>query len=370
MDGGLKGLVVTGCLAQRYGDELSLEIPEVDRFLSLREEKNIVQVLDDILEVSNGHPRHEPVTPQERMLLTPSYTAYLKISEGCSNHCTYCTIPLIRGPQRSRQIAELLDEAMKLCQQGVREIILIGQDITRFGRDRENSQDLIRLLVELSQIEGSPWIRLMYLHPGHLSDTLIDLIATEPGILPYLDLPVQHINGMILKNMNRKGDGRKIRSQIRKIRDRIPGVVLRTSLIVGFPGETEDVFQELCGFVEEVRFDHLGVFSYSREQETPAAGLPDQVEEKVKAERKNTILGLQSEISRQKNLDRVGTELTVLVEGVSPETDLLLAGRYYGQAPEIDGLVLINEGNAEAGKFYNVLITEAHTYDLVGSIVE
>jgi ribosomal protein S12 methylthiotransferase len=368
--GELKGLVVTGCLAQRYGDELSQEIPEVDRFLLLRDEKNIVKVLDEILEVSNGDAQEEMRTPHPRSILTPFHTAYLKISEGCSNRCSYCTIPLIRGPHRSKEIPGLLDEAEELCRQGVREVILIGQDIARFGNDRGNPEDLVRLLRALSQIEGLFWIRLMYLHPGHLSEDLIQTIASEPRILPYLDLPVQHINDTILSNMNRNGDARAIRDQIRVIRERIPGLVLRTSLIVGFPGETEEIFQELCDFVEETRFDHLGVFAYSREQGTPAAALPDQVDESIKAERKDTILGLQAKISREKNLERVGTVLTGLVEGTSPETDLLLAGRYYGQAPEIDGLVLINEGNAEAGKFYDVRITDAHTYDLVGKIVE
>lgn len=369
IQGDLKGLVVTGCLAQRYAEELTREISEVDRFLPLQDEARIVQVVDQILQNSDKGRTSEPEIQAPRTLLTPFHTAYLKISEGCSNHCSYCTIPLIRGPHRSREIPGLLEEAEELCHRGVRELILIGQDITRFGNDRERPEDLIHLLKGLSRIKELVWIRLMYVHPDHLSHKLMGLMASEEKILPYLDLPVQHIHDPILKGMNRKADGRTIRKKIREFREAIPDLVLRTSLIVGFPGETEEAFQEVYDFVEETRFHHLGVFCYSREENTPAANYPDQTPEEIREERKDKILQAQAKISRQRNQDRVGTNLKVLVEGTSPETDLLLAGRYYGQAPEIDGLVLINEGNATIGKFYDVQITDAHTYDLVGEIL-
>ncbi|MEK6776997.1 MAG: 30S ribosomal protein S12 methylthiotransferase RimO [bacterium] len=370
--GGLKGLVVTGCLAQRYAGELQNEIPEVDLFLPLQEEKNIVEVVDRILSEKKSLLAEASQTahPPQRTILTPFYTAYLKISEGCSNRCTYCAIPLIRGPQKSREIQDLVSEAEDLCSRGVREIILIGQDIARFGRDRDKPQSLIPLIQRLSQIENLTWIRLMYVHPDHLTNELITLMAAEPKIVPYLDLPIQHINDVILKRMNRQAGASTIRERIRKLRETVPGLVLRTTLLAGFPGETEDAFRELCGFVTETRFDHIGAFAYSQEEGTPAAELPDQIADEVKAERLNTILGLQAGISKQRNRERVGTVQKVLVEGTSPETDLLLSGRYYGQAPEIDGLVLINKGDAVVGEFFDVRITDAHEYDLIGEIVE
>ncbi len=369
VNGELQGLVVTGCLAQRYAAELSEEIPEVDRFLPLKEEKKIVEVIDSILSTGNGRSLKESDLAPQRSILTPFHTAYLKISEGCSNHCAYCTIPLIRGTQRSREIPGLLKETGNLCRNGVREIILIGQDITNFGSDRGTPGNLIPLLKGLSRIEDLVWIRLMYLHPNHISEELIDIMASEPGIVSYLDLPVQHINDGILKKMNRKGDAQTIRKQIERLREGIPDLALRTTLIVGFPGETERAFEELCEFVTETRFHHLGVFAYSREEGTPAADYPDQVADEIKDQRREQIMQLQAGISKEKNREYVGTVQKVLVEGASPETDLLLAGRYYGQAPEIDGTVLINKGDAVVGEFSEVRIIEAHTYDLVGEIV-
>jgi len=369
--GGLKGLLVTGCLAERYAGELQSEIPEVDRFIPLREEKKIVEVVGRILSVKTPLPEEAAQTahPQKRTILTPFYTAYLKISEGCSNRCAYCAIPLIRGPQKSRKNQDLVSEAEDLCERGVREIILIGQDIAGFGSDRREPGNLIPLIRGLSQIGGLEWIRLMYVHPDHLTHDLITLMAEEPKIVPYLDLPIQHINDAVLKSMNRKSGSSAIREQIKKLRKAVQGLVLRTTLMVGFPGETEDAFRELCGFVSETRFDHLGAFAYSQEEGTQAAELPDQIADEIKTERLNTILNLQAGISKQKNRGRVGTVQKVLVEGTSPETDLLLSGRYYGQAPEIDGSVLINKGDAVVGEFFNVKITDAHEYDLIGEIV-
>jgi ribosomal protein S12 methylthiotransferase len=276
---------------------------------------------------------------------------------------------MIRGPHRSRETAALVEEAGRLAERGVRELIVIGQDITRFGSDRGEPGALLSLLQQLSGVEGLRWIRLMYLHPDHLSDDLIGLIASEEKIIPYLDLPVQHISDPILKKMNRKVRGRDLRRRIRKLQESIPDVVLRTSVIVGFPGEGEEDFRVLCDFIREIRFHHLGVFEYSREEGTPAASLPGPVPKEIRRERRGILMEIQAEISKARNTERIGTILEVLVEGRSAETDLLLAGRYYGQAPEIDGQVLINEGNADVGRFYPVRITEVFEYDLLGGII-
>ncbi len=368
--GELRGVIVTGCLAERYRTELQREIPEVDVFLPLGDEKRIVAEIDRILQEGNPDLTEDPdLSPPSRTPLTPFYTSYLKISEGCSHRCSYCTIPMIRGPHRSRETAALVEEAGRLAERGVRELIVIGQDITRFGSDRGEPGALLSLLQQLSGVDGLRWIRLMYLHPDHLSDDLIGLIASEEKIIPYLDLPVQHISDPILKKMNRKVRGRDLRRRIRKLQESIPDVVLRTSVIVGFPGEGEEDFRALCDFIREIRFHHLGVFEYSREEGTPAASLPGPVPKEIRRERRGILMEIQAEISKARNTERIGTTLEVLVEGRSAETDLLLAGRYYGQAPEIDGQVLINEGNADVGRFYPVRIAEAFEYDLFGGIV-
>jgi len=368
--GELRGVIVTGCLAERYRTELQREIPEVDVFLPLGDEKRIVAEIDRVLQEGNPDLTEDPdLSPPSRTLLTPFYTSYLKISEGCSHRCSYCTIPMIRGPHRSRETAALVEEAGRLAERGVRELIVIGQDITRFGSDRGEPGALLSLLQQLSGVEGLRWIRLMYLHPDHLSDDLIGLIASEEKIIPYLDLPVQHISDPILKKMNRKVRGRDLRRRIRKLQESIPDVVLRTSVIVGFPGEGEEDFRVLCDFIREIRFHHLGVFEYSREEGTPAASLPGPVPKEIRRERRGILMEIQAEISKARNTERIGTILEVLVEGRSAETDLLLAGRYYGQAPEIDGQVLINEGNADVGRFYPVRITEVFEYDLLGGII-
>jgi ribosomal protein S12 methylthiotransferase len=367
--GHLQKVVVTGCLAERYREELEQEIPEVDRFLPISAEERIVEEIDRLLagKADEAPLCAEPSPP--RILLTPFYSAYLKISEGCSHRCSYCTIPSIRGPHRSRGTSELLEEAEALADQGVRELIVIGQDITRFGRDRHEPGALLPLLKRLVRISGLSWIRLMYLHPDHLFDELIDLVGSEEKIVSYLDLPLQHISDRVLRKMKRREGKERIRKQLRILRERIPDLVLRTSLIVGFPGEGEADFQALREFVEETRFHHLGVFEYSREEGTEAATFPEQVPPQVKAERREILMRLQAGISRERNAERIGSILKVLVEGRSEETDLLLAGRYYGQAPEIDGQVLINEGNAEVGEFYDVRITDAFEYDLFGGII-
>ncbi len=367
--GQLRALVVTGCLAQRYARELCREIPEVDRFLPIADESRIVEIVDQLLGHSPTPPPEETVAAPARELLTPFYTAYLKISEGCSNGCSYCAIPMIRGPHRSRHLPELIAEAEALAAGGVRELVLIGQDITRYGQDRGTTDGLPEVLRNLAAVEGLDWIRLLYAYPHRVSEALIEIMASEPRVVPYLDLPVQHISDTVLRRMGRVGGAQAIRRAVGRAREALPDLVLRTSLIVGFPGETEAEFQDLCAFVAESRFEHLGVFAYSQEDGTPAAALPGHVPEPVKVSRRDRILSLQSGISREKNRRRIGSILRVLVEGHSRETELLLAGRYYGQAPEVDGAVLINRGDAVPGEFYDVRITDAHEYDLVGEIV-
>ncbi len=367
--GDVHALVVTGCLAQRYARELRREIPEVDRFLLIADAARIVEIVDELLGHVRGPAPVGTVAAPARELLTPFYTGYLKISEGCSNRCSYCAIPMIRGPHRSRRLPELVAEAEALAARGVRELVLIGQDITRYGDDRRDAAVLPELVRSLAAVEGLDWIRLLYAYPHRVSAALLDVMALEPRVVPYLDLPVQHISDTVLGRMGRRGGAAAVREAISRVRQALPDVVLRTSLIVGFPGETAAEFRELCTFVEEARFQHLGVFAYSWEEGTPAAVLPGQVPEPVKASRRERILALQTGISRELNRRRVGTILKVLVEGNSPETELLLAGRYYGQAPEVDGAVLINKGHAVVGAFYDVRITDAHDYDLVGEVL-
>ncbi len=368
-EGDVRALVVTGCLAERYGGELQSEIPEVDRFLPIGDEARIVEVVDQLLGRAHRSEVAGVAAAPARELLTPFYTAYLKISEGCSNRCSYCAIPMIRGPHRSRSLSELVAETETLAARGVRELVVIGQDITRYGADRGDAEGLVELVRCLAAVEGLRWIRLLYAYPHRISEALLEVMASEPCAVPYLDLPVQHISDSLLGRMGRMGGARAIRKAIGRVREALGDVVLRTSVIVGFPGETETDFEELCAFVEETRFQHLGVFAYSREEGTPAAALAGQVPEPVKASRRDRVLALQRGISRELNRRRVGTTLKVLVEGHSPETELLLAGRYYGQAPEVDGSVLINRGDAVVGDFCDVRITDAHDYDLVGEVV-
>jgi ribosomal protein S12 methylthiotransferase len=372
--GRCKLLVVSGCLSQRYQEELAGELPEVDLFVGTGDAPRIVELLDQWLAGTGprraiGAPDflYDHTTP--RALSSPFYTAYVKIAEGCANHCSYCVIPSIRGTLRSRSISSVVAEVEKLTAGGVKEINLIAQDVTAFGADRSDGANLIGLLKELVKIDGLHWLRLLYAYPDGVSEELLALMAREPKICRYLDLPIQHIDDRMLVAMNRRVDGAGIRALIGKIRAILPDVTLRTSLIVGFPGETDDQFRRLLAFVEEGHFERLGVFRYSREEGTPAAELPDQVPERVQLARYRRLMKAQSRVSFRKNRALVGRIEPVLVEGVSEESELLLKGRSVRQAPDVDGLVYINAGQANVGDIVQLRITDSSEYDLVGAIV-
>lgn len=367
-------LVVAGCLTQRYQDDLKEELPEVDLFIGTGEYQ---RVADLVLEseagkqiVAAGIPEyiHDYSTP--RISTTPFYSSYIKIAEGCSNPCTFCIIPRLRGDYRSRSEDSIVNEVKKLAAKGVKEFNLVAQDTTAFGRDLPQPTTLKNLLEKLIAIEGLDWIRLLYCYPTLLSDELIELIAMEEKIVKYIDIPLQHIDNKVLKGMKRGTREKMIRELILKLRTRIPDVTIRSAFIVGFPGEGEKEFKNLLEFIAEAEFDHLGVFTYSKEEGTLAGDMPEQVDEKVKEERYNRVMELQQKISLERNRAHVGKKTKVLVEGLSEETDLLLQGRASFQAPDIDGITYINSGTASPGEIKEVLITEAHPYDLVGEIIE
>ncbi|MDN5294211.1 MAG: ribosomal protein methylthiotransferase [Eubacteriales bacterium] len=370
---GLKGLVVAGCLAQRYAEELRQEMPEIDALLGTGDldlvEEAVARVLagDRPQLVGKGSYRLEGVA--ERVLLNPPHYAYLKIAEGCDNRCSYCAIPMIRGPYRSRPLPDLVAEARLLAEKGVKELILVAQDTTRYGLDLYGRRMLVDLLEALHQVEGLAWIRLLYLYPTHLDEELIAAIGRLPRVCPYFDIPLQHVNDEILRWMNRPITGKQIKSLLAKIREMVPDAVLRTSLIVGFPGETEEQFRELMDFVAAVEFDRLGVFTYSQEENTPAAAMTPQVPEEVKEERYHRLMSLQQEISRRKNRAKVGKELEVMIDGPAEGEEGLFAGRTRGDAPEVDGLVLVRGENLAPGDLVQVRVTHAFEYDLMGELL-
>ncbi len=367
-------LIVAGCLTQRYRDELKRELPEVDLFVGTGEYRRIADLIMEAEKsgriLSAGAPEyiHDHDTP--RIVTTPFYSTYVKIAEGCSNPCTFCIIPELRGRYRSRSIESIVSEVAGLAAKGVREFNLVAQDTTAYGRDLADPADLEALLRRISSIDNVQWVRLLYCYPTLLTDSLLDFIAGEEKIVKYIDLPLQHVDDGILKSMKRGTREGMIRRLIERIRERIPDAVLRSAFIVGFPGEGEREFENLLSFIEETRFDHLGVFRYSPEEGTPAAVMDGQVPDDVKEERYRTVMELQQEISLGRNVERVGRKVEVLIEGYSEETDLLLQGRAAFQAPEIDGVTYITAGCAEVGEIRDVLITEAHPYDLVGEIVD
>jgi ribosomal protein S12 methylthiotransferase len=372
--GNCRLLVVSGCLPQRYRDELASELPEVDLFMGTSDGPRIIELLDHGLQTGTrveavGLPEYlyDHTTP--RVKSSPYYSAYVKIAEGCANHCSYCIIPQLRGTLRSRSVASVVQEVENLVGQGVREINLIAQDITAFGADRDDGTRIEDLLRELVKIEKLAWIRLLYAYPDGISDELIELMASEAKICNYLDVPLQHIDDTILAMMNRRVDESAIRQLLQRIRARIPDVTLRTSFIVGFPGETGDQFDKLLEFVKEGHFERVGVFRYSREEGTSAAKLEDQVPERVKKSRYTKLMKAQARVSFRKNRALVGRQETVLVEGYSEETDLLLQGRSARQAPDVDGLVYITNGQAEVGDIVRLKITDSSEYDLIGEIV-
>lgn len=369
-EGRCRQLIVSGCLPQRYGKILESELPEVDLFVGTGDFQNLHRLLSGKRKKKSflsGHTfLYNEKTP--RTLSTPSFMAYLKIAEGCSNACTFCTVPKIRGPYRSRRLRSLLNEAAKLADQGVRELILIAQDTTLYGEDLRDGTNLEKLLKGLVKVEGLRWIRMLYSYPkeSHFTEGLLDLIGREEKICSYFDLPIQHIDDEVLKRMGRRTKSQEIRDLLKKIRTFLPEASLRSSLIVGFPGEEDFQFQSLLDFVEETQFNHLGAFKYSSEEGTPASRLPDTIPEGVKEERLRTLMDLQKKISLKKYRGMVGRSMEVLVEGPDIEEGRL-RGRLKMQAPEIDGSVFL-KGKARPGDWVEARITEALPYDLVGEI--
>ncbi|MBT0651502.1 30S ribosomal protein S12 methylthiotransferase RimO [Geomobilimonas luticola] len=368
-------LIVTGCLPQRYQEELAQELPEVDIFVGTGDYPRIAEIIaekegtdEQLRYVGDPNLFYDENLP--RLKSSPAYTAYLKIAEGCSNCCSYCVIPSLRGSFRSRPMARLLEEARTLVAGGVKEINLIAQDITGYGQDLPDRPTLEELIREVAKIEGLAWIRLLYAYPDGIRESLIEVIRTEAKVCNYLDIPLQHISDPILKKMNRRSSEAEIRALIARLREAIPGVALRTSLIVGFPGETDDDFKKLLRFVEEAQFDRLGVFCYSREEGTPAAEMPEQVSERVKRERYKKLMRAQARLSFRRNRQLIDTVEQVIIEGYSEETELLLRGRSARQAPDIDGQVYVTAGNANVGDIVNLRITDSSDYDLIGEIVD
>lgn len=366
------GIIVTGCMAQIFQQQLLEEMPEVDAVLGTGSYEHILDAINAVAQKHQHYASFEDIDlnvmhSSSRVLTTPDYTAFLKIAEGCDNRCAYCAIPNIRGKFRSRTMEDILEEAEGLAARGVKELIVIAQDITRYGQDIYGTYSLDRLLTELCKLDFS-WIRLHYCYPDKMTDSLMDVIAREDKIVKYLDLPVQHSSTPILKAMRRRGDGQQLRELLRTLRERIPGLCIRTSLIVGFPGETEEDFEDLCQFVKQVRFDRLGVFTYSRMEDTPAYDMPNQIDEQVKRQRQEIIMNLQEQISGELNRAAVGHTLTVLVEG---EEEGRYVGRSYKDSVDIDPKVLFDSRRGlEPGDMVQVNITGCDDYDLYGEQVE
>jgi len=369
-EGRCRLFVVAGCLPQRYGEVLERELPEVDLFVGTGAFQQLPLLLSHKPKQKTFLPKPTFLYNEEtpRILSTPPFIAYLKIAEGCSNACTFCTVPKIRGRYRSRKPRSVLEEARRLADQGVQELILVAQDTTAYGRDLRDGTNLEKLLKNLVKVDGLRWIRVLYSYPkaDHFTDRLLELMAQENKVCPYLDLPIQHIDDEILRRMGRRAKDAEIRSLLRKIRIFLPEISLRTSLIVGFPGEKESQFKALLAFVEEVQFDHLGAFKYSPEEGTPASRLPHRVPERVKGERLRTLMEVQKKISLKKYQKMVGQRRVVLVEGPQRKQGVL-RGRLQSQAPEIDGSVFL-DGKAQPGDWVEARITQALPYDLVGQI--
>ena len=372
--GNLKKLIVAGCLAQKYSEEILKELPEVDAVIGTGDIDKIEKVVDEILEnkkvVETKNMTFLANANTERVLTTASHTAYLKISEGCNRACTYCIIPQMRGRLRSRSIEDIVEEAKRLVASGVREINLLDQETTEYGIDLYGDKKLAALMKELCKIEGLKWLRTYYMHPEYVTDELIEVMKSEEKICKYFDVPIQHVSDNILRNMARAKGGEQVKDVLNRIRKAIPEATIRTTLIVGFPGETEKNFQELMDYVREFEFDYAGVFKYSREEDTVAYNLPNQVPEEIKEKRYAELVNLQSEIAERKNRRLLGEEIEVMIDGVSSESEYLLEGRTRGQALEIDGKVLTTDGTAKPGEIVKVKFEQNFEYDFVGPIVE
>uniref|UniRef100_UPI004056A494 30S ribosomal protein S12 methylthiotransferase RimO n=1 Tax=Acetatifactor sp. TaxID=1872090 RepID=UPI004056A494 len=370
--GQLKALIAAGCLAQRYREEIQEEIPQVDAIIGTTAIEEIVAAVEEVL-AGKGQNHYKdinekPITDKKRVVTTGGHFAYLKIAEGCDKHCTYCIIPKVRGNFRSVPMENLVAEARHLADAGVKELILVAQETTLYGVDLYGEKSLPKLLHELAQIPGIYWIRILYCYPEEITDELIEAIATEPKVCNYLDIPIQHASDAVLKRMGRRTNQQELRTMIEKLRDRIPDICLRTTLISGFPGETQEDFEELYNFVDEMEFDRLGVFAYSQEEDTPAAIMPGQVDEEVKEARRDELMELQQEIAFEKAEDMVGRVLTVMIEGKVADEDAYVA-RTYKDAPNVDGYLFVNTtATLMTGDFVKVQVIGSNEYDLIGEM--
>lgn len=373
-NGKCKALIVTGCLTERYQNEFMKELPEVDGILGIASWQEIGRVVKDALEKKIPHVFFDknslPKTDAERVITTGGYYAHLKIAEGCDKCCTYCIIPKVRGRYRSVPMEELIKEAENLAKQGVRELILVAQETTLYGVDLYGEKTLPTLIQRLCEIPGIYWIRLQYCYPEEITDELIEVIASQPKVCHYLDIPIQHGADRILKRMGRRTNSIQIRQIVEKLRKEIPDIVLRTTVITGFPGETEDDFEELMEFVDEMEFERLGVFAYSQEEDTAAASMEDQIPEEIKQERRAQVMELQQEIAFEKSESMVGKILDVMIEGKVADENAYV-GRTYMDAPGVDGYIFVQTGvELMSGDFVKVKVTGAVEYDLIGELSE
>ena len=367
--GACEKLIVAGCLVERYRDELMAEMPEIDACLGTRDIEQIAEVIGAGAAFElNPNPDYLYTEASPRLLTTPKASAYLKISEGCDHACAFCVIPQLRGAQRSRSVESVVAEARNLVAQGVLEISLVAQDTTDYGRDFGDPDALEKLVRALGRVEGLRWFRIHYAYPNRLTDGLLRALAETPNGAKYLDMPLQHADAGLLKAMARGGSRASFLKLLEKVRRLVPGIALRSNFIVGFPGEDEAAFGELKAFVQEARFDHVGVFTYSPEEGTAAFALGDPVPQRTKEARKRRLLELQQKIAREKNQAFVGRTIEVLVEGAHEETDLIVKGRHQGQAPDIDGNVLLVDGTPRVNTIQHVRIMKAHAYDLIGEV--
>ncbi len=380
-NGKAQRVIVAGCLVERYRDDLMKELPEVDAFIGTNEVGRILEAADEtknfkelpLLQIGNKTATYLYDFDTPRYRATDSYTAFIKIAEGCDRPCAFCSIPSMRGSFRSRRFGSILKEAEDLAKQGVKEVVLIAQDSSRFGEDLGEVDALAKLIRALGEIKDLEWIRVMYAYPTHISDAFLNAIAETPKAVKYLDMPLQHGSRNVLKLMKRGGTRESLEKLIRRVREKVPNITIRTTFITGFPGETEEDFEELMAFVRNCEFDNVGVFTYSDEEGTPAFDLSNKVDAKIAKQRRARLMKEQAKISKRKNKEKIGKTFKVIFEGFSQESDLLFQGRLEGQAQEIDGYILINDMpenlDPKIGEFYNVRINEAHDYDLIGEIV-
>ncbi len=380
-EGKAKRVVVAGCLVERYRDDLMKELPEVDAFIGTNEVTRILEAADEkknfrelpLLPIGNKTATYLYDFDTPRFRATESHTAFIKIAEGCDRPCAFCSIPSMRGSFRSRRFGSIIEEARNLAKQGVKEVVLIAQDSSRYGEDLGEVDALAALIRALGEVEELEWVRVMYAYPTHISDAFLAAIAETPKAVKYLDMPLQHASRNVLKLMKRGGTRESLEKLIRRVRERVPGIAIRTTFITGFPGETDEDFEELIKFVQNCRFDNVGVFTYSDEEGTPAFDLPNKVDAKTAKQRRSRLMKEQAKISKQLNNAKVGETYKVMFEGLSQESDMLFQGRLEGQTQEIDGYILINDMPEDfeprVGEIYNVRISEAHEYDLVGEIV-